>query len=356
MKPKITVLFEHGWDNKPFSSAYIRLINPLSYPIIKENYEVSFCSDYYGNPCDIIIIDRLWRPDMSMAYGKSTIQDIHRRRLKLIYACDDNFLDRPIKKHGWFTQEKVDVVKLFLQSADQVWVTTEKLKERFIEYSQNILVIPNCLDERLINLNIPQKEKNDKEIRIGYMGTFTHINDLAIISEALNEIGSKYENQVSLQIIGIGQDNEINGLFHKIKVEKITPNLQTGVYTEFVPWFFKTVNWDIAISPLIDTPLNNSKSDIKFIDYSLIYAPGVYSDLTPYNTSKSIRDCYSGIIVPNNNDDWFYALDTLMWNSSLRTKIAENAFEILINSCTLKAGIYHWCDALETIDKNDHSK
>ena len=183
------------------------------------------------------------------------------------------------------------------------------------------------------------------------MGTYTHFQDLKLISNVLNEIGEKYHNQVHLQIIGISNSEEINHLLKNINFENINSCFYGRDYPSFIKWYGETINWDIAIAPLSPLPMNKYKSDLKFLDYSLIHAAGIYSDLEPYNSSKFIADCFSGIVTSNDEESWFNAIDTMIWNTSFRKKIAENAYNKFINFCTLKTGINYWIQALNDILK-----
>jgi processive 1,2-diacylglycerol beta-glucosyltransferase len=346
MKPKFIILYEHGSSDSPHGSAYIRLINPLTYPTLNDKYDFEFKTEYLGDRCNAIILDRLWRPDISLNFAKSLLNDIRRRGIKFIYSCDDNFLDLPLSRNGWFTQEKIDIVKFFLSAAYQVWVTTPQLANRFKDYSKNIYVIPNYFDDRLIK-NLPPKKRDSSIFRIGYMGTYTHLDDLEIISGALNKIGKKYLNKVEFQIIGIGDKNDIERILPGIKITHFNINEERSIYKNFIAWFSSTFEWQIALAPLNSSPLNICKSDLKFLDYSLIHSLGIYSDLTPYNTSENIINSVTGIIVKNESYEWYYAINELINKPSLLNYMADNAYVRFKDFCTLKNGIDKWDKVLE---------
>jgi hypothetical protein len=125
----VHVIYEHGHDNRPFGSASIRLLRPLSYPPIKEKFEVSFATTYEGKPTDIVILDRFWRPDVTLPLVEKLVKSIHRSGAKLIYTLDDNLLELPIQQQDLLTEERSQIVRFLLSHANQVWVTTLALKD-----------------------------------------------------------------------------------------------------------------------------------------------------------------------------------------------------------------------------------
>jgi hypothetical protein len=68
---RLHVVYEHGYDKRPFGSASIRLLCPLSYPPIKDRFEVTTGVTYYGQSVEAVILDRLWRPDVSLHWLKN---------------------------------------------------------------------------------------------------------------------------------------------------------------------------------------------------------------------------------------------------------------------------------------------
>lgn len=343
VNPRIHVLFEHAWDMVPFGSAQIRLLRPLSHPGISPKIDMSSGTEYFGRSVDILIVDRLWRPDITLNLAKSIINDVRKTGAKFVYTLDDNFLVFPVKRDGWFTQEKRDIVKYWLEHADGVWVTTENLQNSVKDYCKEVVVIPNCIDERLLQDNSKAKS-NKKNLTIGYMGTYTHNQDLEIVMPVILDI-LKRNPEINFEILGI-----TNLLAPDLKLSNIkqiqTPSEKVE-YTKFITWFASSFTWDIAIAPLQDTIFNRCKSDIKYLDYSAIGAAGIYSSLGPYISSRSIRDFQTGCIVENKKSEWQSVLELLIWNSGLREKIATNARAEMWANRIISKNIYLWEHQIE---------
>jgi glycosyltransferase involved in cell wall biosynthesis len=112
-------------------------------------------------------------------------------------------------------------------------------------------------------------------------------------------------------------------------------------------WFSSHLRWDIALSPLKDTPFNQCKSDIKFLDYSAIGAAGIYSRVPAYESS--VRHLETGWLAENEVDAWVEALERLLSDDGLRIQIAQNATRYLYTERSLARCARCWLQALENL-------
>lgn len=343
---RINTIFEHGKDFQPFGSAYIRLLRPLSHPNVQEELEVFFGTDYIqGGKMDLVIIDRLWRPDLSMGFAEILINKIRKDGPKIVYAIDDNF-------HKVFTgtdnqkyQESLPVVEYFIEHSDGMLVTTPALKDAYSYLNPNIVVLPHALDERLIIPKTIKKDQSGRSKVIGFMGTLTHDEDLKLVLPALQTICQLHPGEIEVQIVGGITNSETRGYFENLPIRYIYPNEYEHVYPLFMLWFTSTINWDIGIAPLRDTDFNQSKSDIKFLDYCAISTAGVYSRVGEY--PDSVRHMVNGLLVENSVEAWVKALEMLLVQDDLRQAISESAQTYLLTERILSRRARDWVDAMK---------
>ncbi len=354
---KVHILYEHGQDLKPFGSAQIRLLRPLFHPSLHRHIKVTTGIDYEGQAVDVVIVDRMWRPNISVEIVNHLLDKILKNRAKLIYAIDDNLLDLPLERPDWADKDKVWVIETFLNHADQVWVTTHPLKERLSGFNKNITVLPNVLDEQLLlpssftqRINkkfrsVQQKILKQKKIIIGYMGTFTHDKDLKLITSALEHISEQYQGKIEVHLLGVIEDRNTLTNFSNIPI-KVIPLPENRIpYPSFLSWFTNQFQWDIGLAPLEDTPFTQCKSDIKFLDYSALGAVGIYSDVPAYQ--DSVRHKKTGWLTKNQTDCWIEALNTLIDEPALRKQLAMNAVDYLHSERILAHRAIDWWQALQ---------
>ena len=367
MKPRVHLLYEHGDDKKPFGSAYIRLLRPFSHPVLQNQFEVTSGLTYDNQSVEAVIVDRLWRPDISVELATDLIERVHQHGSRLIYSLDDNFLDLPTEGKDWvLTPERRQLVELFLARANQVIVTTPNLKTRFLSYNPNIIVIPNILDERLLSLTNLWRENSSvvtlktmlryslaklkKRLRptrplvIGYMGTWTHDDDLRMILPALQAINQRYQGQITFEFVGVMARPETVQALEGLPIKLIVPPSDAITYPQFMPWFTSMLAWDIVIAPLQDTPFNQCKSHIKFLDYSALGVAGIYSRVPAYESTVCHGE--TGWLTENRTEAWERALDELVTNISLRENLTRKATQSLYQNWILTNNGEYWRKAL----------
>jgi glycosyltransferase involved in cell wall biosynthesis len=295
----------------------------------------------------MVIVDRLWRPDVSLDLMKMLVNSIQSAGAKFIYTLDDNFFDLVLENKGWPPVGFMAIVDYLLLHADGVIVSTQALKERLQNFNANIKVIPNALDERLLVSRIPSEPYSpfpEQHIKIGYMGSLTHDEDLLMVLPALEEVYKRYPARVEFEIIGAIRNDETRDHLKNIPIRYLSPQPYENEYPLFMLWFTGHVNWDITISPLRDTPFNRSKSDIKFLDSSAVGAASVCSRILPYESTVQHKE--TGWLTRNQTEAWVEALDTLIADQELRLKVARNASRYLYNERTLARTADRWVQVL----------
>jgi glycosyltransferase involved in cell wall biosynthesis len=347
--PLVHVLYEHGLDLRPYSSPFLRLIRPFSHPLVKAHIDATFGLDYDDEQVDLVIIDRLWRRDVSMQLIQDLCNRIHLRGAKIIYSLDDNYFDLAFDKNPWPTREILPIVTFLLRQADAVLVTTPALRQRMLDYNPNTFILPNQLDERLLVMHNPSitSRIDQNRIVIGYMGTFTHDEDFMLVLPAIKSILQRYPDRIEVQVIGVVNQEETKKELHALPIRYVYPKPEEHEYPLFMLWFTSHIHWDMAISPLQDTPFNNCKSDIKFLDYASIGAAGIYSQSPVY--SSTVCHQQNGWLTENSPDAWEGALETLLQDSPLRLTIAKNATHYLYKDRTLVQHAADWVEMIKSL-------
>ncbi len=348
--PHVHVVYEYGIDYRPHSSPFLRLIRPFSHPRVQSHINTTFDLDYNGEPADLVIIDRLWRPDVTLELVQDLVNRIQLKGAKIVYSLDDNFFDLVLENKGWPPMEFLPIVVFLLRQADGVLVSTPALRERLLEYNSNIFVLANQLDERLLVIRHPDEINPlvaSNRIVIGYMGTITHDEDFLMVLPALKAIHQHYPGLVDVQVIGVVRSEETKKELQQISVRYIRPKPDENEYPLFMLWYTGYIHWDIAISPLRETPFTRCKSDIKFLDYAAIGAAGIFSQTLAYSSTVHHRE--DGWIAENSPQAWEEALETLIQDNALRLKIARNASHYLYSERILAQRATDWVNIVERL-------
>ncbi len=276
---------------------------------------------------------------------------MRQRGAKLLYSLDDNLLDLATERGDWPTPQQVAVIEHLLVEAHGVLVSTEPLRERVAGYNANIAVVPNALDERLIVGDRLPRLQSPFEARppvvIGLMGTLTHDRDVQMVLPALNEVVGRHDGAVRLECVGaVGDANAVEGLA-TLPIRFFGPAADEGEYPLFMLWFTSAVRWDIALAPLLDTPFNRCKSDLKYLDYAAVGAAGIYSRVAPYQAGVRHRE--TGWLAANTPAAWVEAIEALVADAELRGRLAAAAQADLFGRRTLAHRAGDWVAAIRRL-------
>ena len=218
-----------------------------------------------------------------------------------------------------------------IMEVDLVTVATKGLQDYFLQYNRNIIVFQNYLNDQLWKITEPlMNRSSDIPITIGYMGGHSHKPDIEMVSPTLIKLLHKYPDNIVYKFWGIEPPAE---LVPYSQVDWCPPGSYT--YPDFVT-YFQTQTADIMIAPLADNLFNSCKSPIKFLEYSALGVPGVYSRITPYEII--VEDGVDGFLA-STSLEWEASLSKLIEDQDLRRRIA-NAQEKIRKSWLLSQNAY----------------
>ena len=270
---------------------------------------------------DLVIVQR----GFPMSATMPLLDSVFRSTKPVIYEMDDllgSAIPASNPCRGEFIQ-KQPYIEEVIRKSDLVTVSCEPLRNEIVKFGTECRILPNLIDEAQWPAQIPGEASNP--ITIGYAGSSTHDDDLLMIEEALVRIAEKHSDNVRFIFMGDATD--------KIKALPDFELRPFVKYSEF-PEAFQAMGADIAIAPLCDIKFNRCKSHLKWLEYSISGIAGVYSDIPTYNLSVDHRK--TGLLVNNDVDEWFNALDELIRNPELRRKIVVNAQREVLTKYTME--------------------
>ena len=203
----------------------------------------------------------------------------------------------------------------FIRNADHVIVSTEPIKSAISHLNDKVTVIPNAIDPEI--WKVKRKKRKDGKIRIGWFGSGSHLVDMPLILPVIEAIEKKYPN-VEFHLAGmVHADIQEGRRFH---------HEGTKGYAQYPQWV-ADMDLDIALAPLLDTPFNRAKSNIKWLEHSMLKTPMVLSDVKPY--SESVVNYKTGFLA-STQAQWIKYLSWLIENPDKRKEIGENAYKAVI--------------------------
>lgn len=193
-----------------------------------------------------------------------------------VYALDDliTVLDSRNPNSKNIPENTCARLHYALQRCDRLVVSTEHLANAYEGYIPDIRIVPNRL-EQASWLSLRSLRRTGKKPRIGWAGGNTHREDLLLLKEIIEQTR-----------------NEADWVFFGMCPEEIRPLLaeyHPPVEFSDYPARLASLNLDIALAPLGETPFNRGKSNLRLLEYGILGIPVVCTDIEPYRNTPACR-------------------------------------------------------------------
>jgi glycosyltransferase involved in cell wall biosynthesis len=334
-------LQENGWDGDRVS--------------IREGQQTPDNKALAAKQSDIVVFHR---PEREEKLHLATIlKDMGK---KIVFDNDDTlkhdggfrfneYMDRERVKKGMTTiDENIDA---FLKLANLVTCSTEFLADEYRKINPNVVVLPNCIDPFMFDE--PLRNEGEK-VRIGVTGSVAITNDLNVLEPILKH----YENDPRVQLVVFSlppnkQDKYMRQLYEK--EYEFWDSLQNVEWQPFAPLHeylgvLNELRLDIMIIPREDNYFNRCKSNIKFLEASMLEIPVIaqgFSDgLSPYQVNP---DDQKNMLLATDTQSWIRNIEHLLADKQLRRSMGRQAHEYVEKNYNIADNAHLWVDAYKTL-------
>ena len=249
-------------------------------------------------------------------------------KIKVVFEIDDDLfnISNSHPEYLHYSEIRSDLLEV-MKTSKITFCSTNRLKEIVSSHSKKVEVISNAIDEKtwLTPLDAVNKTRSSNILNIGYIGSYTHESDLLLIKDAIERakeiLKKKHGIQLNMHVIGGTRKDE--SWFNRVKIP-----VGKNVYPEYVEWLRNFIDWDFALAPLEQNKLNESKSGIKYLEYSMLSLPGIYSNCGEYG--GLVNNLENGIIIDNSDDNWTNSIVQLATDIELRDRLMVNSKQKVI--------------------------
>lgn len=309
--------------------------------------------DYYYDLCKNVDLIVSMRADNFKAV-KMLMVLRHILKVPLVFETDDDFTKvdpANISARHWEEgREPRNAALIQLQESDMLQFSTMPLKRAFgYKLNKPTWVMPNLIDiEKVSKL---RKPNDTGKIRIGWAGSASHYMDFKIVWPAIERILDEYNN-VELVVAGMKTDYMHVGDGDNRRFRDKLEFIEAG---DFKGWnkVMANMKCDIAITPLEPIHFNECKSNCRYLEWSSLKVPGIYSASDPY--ANSITDGIDGFCTLTKTgfnrsgskytlDNWYNNLKALIESKQLREDMGQSAFDNVEANYSLKNNISIWAN------------
>lgn len=238
----------------------------------------------------------------------------------------------------------------FIKIADLVTCSTPFLAEEYKKLNDNVVVLPNCVDP--FYFDEPLKNETDV-VRIGITGSVAITSDM----EVLRPIVEHYQKDKRVKIVLLSMPPD--------KQNKITRELYSDEYKfwesvdiewqTFVPAedYYRTLNelrLDMVIIPRHDNLFNRCKSNLKFLENSMLEIPTIAQSFpthdSPYEQDPEDKEY---LLLATDFNSWIEQIEKLINDKELRLSMGAKAREYVEKKYNIEDNAYKWKEAYEKL-------
>jgi len=210
-----------------------------------------------------------------------------------------------------------------------------------------------CLGNYIDPINAHKsKENKTGKYRIGFVGSVSSNDDYAHIKGQIRTLAER--GDITIVVFGVKRsDGSVLGAYENdLEFWESLPNVEWQPFVAINKYYYtlSRLALDLAIIPRKESYFNQCKSNVKFLECSLLGIPVIaqgFTDKTsPYQQNP--KDSEHMVIVED-NDIWYDEIVSLLENKNKRIDMARKAKEYVLTNYNIKDNAYKWRYALSKI-------
>lgn len=311
--------------------AYHRIVMPLVYMMqgkpddyLKITNQIT--EETLEQGWDILALNR------TVAFSTNNIEEWRKKYgFKLIVDNDDYWhLDPHHVLYEYYDRSNISKQIIdYMKIADVVTVTHSRLADEAYKINKNVHILPNALPYGDGQFN--DAKMQDDKVRLFWSGSDTHAQDLTMLRNPMQRIFGDCDLRSKVKIVMAGYAERSKPVWD-VMVSAFTSALRfdSTIYQFTQPdkYMGSYCDSDISIIPLLSTPFNGFKSNLKVLETAAKHNPVVVSQTDPY---LDMPVCYA-----RTQQYWYKWVKELVNDEAMRIEKGEELFQFCNKHYNLK--------------------
>ena len=296
---------------------------------------------------DVIVFQR---PSTTPAYELARL--LKQRGKKIIFDNDDSYEGVPLARLG--NKKRVEIAKQlsknlndFVKLADGITVSTLILAKEYAKLNPNVAVLKNCIDPLD---EVPCRKNDTGKFRVGLIGSVTTNDDYNHIKDDLKRLHDR--DDVTLVVLGVKLNNgkSMPGLEEDFDFWASLPKIEWHSTVNVTDYYVAVADLalDLAIIPRKEHYFNQCKSNLKFLDMSLLKIPvlaqGFSDGTSPY---QGVDEKYLTIVMPN--ESWYDRIIEIKNSHATYANLASEAHDYVLKEYNIAVYAQTWTDTIKKL-------
>lgn len=282
---------------------------------------------------------------------------------KIVFDNDDTYKDDGgVKFNEYMNKERLDKglatlnesIDSFIKEADLVTCSTEFLAEEYRKISDNVVVLPNCIDP--FYFDEPLKNETDV-VRIGITGSVGITSDMDILKPIIEHYYNDPRVKFVLLSMPPAKDDKITRelYFDEYAFWESKPKIEWHPFVPAEEYYdlLNELRLDMVVIPRADNYFNRCKSNLKFLENSMLGVPSICQSFptkdSPYEVNPTDKNY---LLLATDHDSWINQIEILINDKNLRQHIGKRAKEYVEENYAIEKHAHKWREAYEKLLAN----
>ena len=310
-------------------SSIILVVEPLIYLLKLRNIELRVrLENFYVRSSDIEWADLIVFCRNTEPANDGILKKIIFCKKPYIYELDDNFFELSLDSpEGIYHRAKERIAQLvrYIINADLVRVYSLPLEMRIKQYTENARLVKTPVN--LYSIPDAPPDSGSKKLKIVFSTSRTIADELSqIFVKDLIRVINEFDDAIEVHFWGFVPE-ELKG-FPSVKFHHFMPN-----YQKYMRNIYRQ-GYDIGLAPMKNDVFHNSKTNNKFREYGACWIAGIYSNSEVY--SSCVEDGVTGVLVSNDEGEWYKAIVRIMKDVEMRKAIQMQARAVVEKEYSLE--------------------
>jgi glycosyltransferase involved in cell wall biosynthesis len=302
-----------GLVNQTSGACYHRVYTPLMNMNADVHITNKLTEEQLEIGCDLLVINRF-------AYYNTLTEILQWKQkyhFKLVVDIDDYWYlgTGHILYDSWEHNNVTDVMLDYIQNADILTTTHERLATEIERLNKSVHILPNAIPGGFEQFNV-NKIQSDK-VRLMWQGSITHGLDMQLLMMPMKRVAS---DKLLANKINMVYGGNVPGITDRM-VSAFTCGLKLNsiLYEGMKPTEYYQIynNADIAIIPLIENRFNSFKSNLKVLEAAYAGIPVIASQVNPYLNIPFVK-------YVSNQKDWYNSIKELVNDEAMQIDLGTN--------------------------------
>lgn len=268
---------------------------------------------------------------------------------KVIFENDDTYSGIPLdrldnEKQVALAKEMSTTLNNVLRIADGAIASTQILADEYRKINPNVVVLKNCIDPLD---EFPNKKNETGKFRVGLIGSVTSNDDYIHIKDQLKQLDER--GDVTLVVMGVKRKD---GSYLPTMKEDYDfwaslKNVEWHPYVHITEYMMRLADLalDLAIIPRKDHYFNWCKSNLKFLEMSLLKVPVIAQGFpnSPYQQDKDY------LTLIEDNAEWYNQVIKVKDNYPHYADLALKAHDYVLEVYNIKLYAQEWVRQIKSL-------